>query len=273
MPSAGDTAAASSPAPPRGAFVYLTQVRHSSYGRDSLGMLRGSLSSLVEHYLKNHRDDVLLLHTGDFDAPRLQASVLDAFAEDKLPIRFVRLDEARYFSLPSWLNATARSERSVAQKANFPKALRPEHWKQYPYFSVGYRNMIRFFTTRLWDFAHELGYDWVARMDEESRLLLTPPELERWSACIITRLLLTRVRVPAATAHPFERTSSPASRGATSSTPTARSPSNRVPPGSTSSNSCARIFSRLIGSQSGFSTAASVRKMLPILPMPFPTAP
>ena len=36
-------------AQPRGAIVYLTQVKHSSYGRDSLAELRASLRSLVDN--------------------------------------------------------------------------------------------------------------------------------------------------------------------------------------------------------------------------------
>lgn len=88
-------------APPKGAIVYLTQVRHSSYeGRDSLKLLRESLDSLARHYLHRHRDDVLLLHNGDFDEP-LQASVKAPFGD--LPIKFVLIDD-KYWSLPKWLN-------------------------------------------------------------------------------------------------------------------------------------------------------------------------
>ena len=94
------------PAPPRahGVIVYLTQVRHSTYAnKDSLGLLRGSLASLAKHYLEVHRDDTLLLHTGDFDEPSLQRLVLAPFTA--LPISFVRLPE-KYWSLPPWLNET-----------------------------------------------------------------------------------------------------------------------------------------------------------------------
>ena len=149
------------PAPPRahGVIVYLTQVRHSTYAnKDSLGLLRGSLASLAKHYLEVHRDDTLLLHTGDFDEPSLQRLVLAPFTA--LPISFVRLPE-KYWSLPPWLNETLGP---VAPQMRLGK------WVDYPFFSVGYRHMIRFYTIGLWDFCHERGYDWVMRLDEESRL-------------------------------------------------------------------------------------------------------
>lgn len=47
-----------------GVIVYLTQVRHSSYGRDSLFLLRRSVRLLFAHYNRRARDDVLFLHTG-----------------------------------------------------------------------------------------------------------------------------------------------------------------------------------------------------------------
>eukprot|EP00900_Chrysochromulina_parva_P007145 jgi/Chrpa1/16431/Chrysochromulina_OHIO_Genome00024991-RA len=152
----------------RGVIVYLTQVKHSSYGRDSLAELRQSLESLVNNYLRRHRDETLLLHTGKFNSPQLQELVLSPFSDEQpqLPISFMRL-ESRYLSLPPWVNATA--ERS-------PPCFSPttetclSTWRMYPKFSIGYRSMIRFLTIKLWDFASELGYEWVMRMDEESRL-------------------------------------------------------------------------------------------------------
>ena len=115
------------PAPPRahGVIVYLTQVRHSTYAnKDSLGLLRGSLASLAKHYLEVHRDDTLLLHTGDFDEPSLQRLVLAPFTA--LPISFVRLPE-KYWSLPPWLNETLGP---VAPQMRLGK------WVDNPFFSV-----------------------------------------------------------------------------------------------------------------------------------------
>ena len=88
---------------PRGVIVYLTQVKHASYRtRDSLGLLRTSLTTLVRNYLDEWRDDCLLLHNGDFDEAT-KASVLGPFRG--LPISF-RVIPDRYWHLPPWLNAS-----------------------------------------------------------------------------------------------------------------------------------------------------------------------
>ena len=68
-----------------GAIVYLAQKRHSSYGRDSIGLLTRSLRLLFENYNDAYRDDVLVFHEGDF-TPSDQASIIDGRA----PIRFGR---------------------------------------------------------------------------------------------------------------------------------------------------------------------------------------
>ena len=131
----------------RGAIVYLSQVRHSDYGRDSLAWLQRSLKLLFENYNERQRDDVLILHTGDFDEPT-QQRVLRPYPGR--PVRFHRLTE-HYWHLPANLKGSNVSEWKGAQ-------------------GVGYRHMIRLFTRMLWDLAAELGYDYVMRLDEESLL-------------------------------------------------------------------------------------------------------
>ena len=83
---------------PRGVIIYLAQVTHSSYGRDSLDLLKRSLRSLFTHYNNVQRDDVVILHQGDF-TPAIQASFLAEY-KDK-PVTFRLLDEQKYcFALP-----------------------------------------------------------------------------------------------------------------------------------------------------------------------------
>jgi hypothetical protein len=43
----------------------------------------------------------------------------------------------------------------------------PTTWVD-PKFSVGYRHMITFFATHVWEFAAAAGYEWVMRLDEDS---------------------------------------------------------------------------------------------------------
>jgi hypothetical protein len=131
----------------RGAIVYLSQVRHSDYGRDSLAWLQRSLKLLFKHYNERQRDDVLILHTGDFDEPTQQRVLRPYLGR---PVRFHRLTE-QYWHLPANLKGSNVSEWKGAQ-------------------GVGYRHMIRLFTRMLWDLAAELGYEYVMRLDEESLL-------------------------------------------------------------------------------------------------------
>ena len=103
-----------------GAIVYLAQKRHSSYGRDSIGLLTRSLRLLFENYNDAYRDDVLVFHEGEF-TPSDQASIIDGRA----PIRFARLP-TRYWSMPP----TLRINQST--------------WEQ-PRFTLGYRHMMRWY--------------------------------------------------------------------------------------------------------------------------------
>ena len=99
-----------------GVITYLAQDRHSSYGRDSLSMLRKSLVSLFEHYNKLAKDDVLFFHTGLNQS--VQQSVLPLC--DGARARFLQLEE-HHFRTPPGLPA-------------------PSTWKQ-GHYSAGYRHM------------------------------------------------------------------------------------------------------------------------------------
>ena len=124
---------------PRGAIIYLAQVRHASYGRDSLAYLELSLRHLFHYYNEQQRDDVIILHEGDFEADT-QARVLAPYAGH--PIRF-HLLTSKYWAMPVKLRNTNRST-----------------WEGYPHYSEGYRTMIRFFTVSLWNLMDDLGYEY-----------------------------------------------------------------------------------------------------------------
>ena len=131
----------------RGAIVYLSQVRHSSYGRSSLALLQRSLSLLFQNYNERQRDDVIIFHAGDF-TPSIQRRVLEPYPGR--PIRFHSLAGTEYWRVPAGLPP-------------------PSEWN-FRMYSVGYRHMIRFFTVGLWRLAASLGYSHVMRMDEDSML-------------------------------------------------------------------------------------------------------
>ena len=135
-----------------GVIVYLAQARHSSYGRDSLKLLRSSVASLAENYLSltNPKDDVLFLHFGE--VPAFEQRTLTAMCGETIRARF-SLVPRNYSTLPP--GVTTRG------------------WLHARKFSEGYRHMIRLYTIGLWHIVAAEGYEYVMRMDEDS-LILSP---------------------------------------------------------------------------------------------------
>lgn len=97
----------------RAAIVYLSQVRHASYGRDSLSLLGESLRLLHKNYNDRERHDCIIFHTGDFGMAE-QARVLAPLPDR--PIRF-ELVPPKYWRLPvdiaPFLSTSNRDEWSA----------------------------------------------------------------------------------------------------------------------------------------------------------------
>ena len=100
--------------PTRGVITYLAQERHSSYGRDSLGMLKQSVSALFRFYNRRFGDDVLFFHTGL--NVTLQQAVLGLCEGAHAQFHLLA---AHHFELP-------------------PRTPPPSKWKQAGQFSAGY---------------------------------------------------------------------------------------------------------------------------------------
>ena len=159
----------------KNAFVLLAQKKHSTYGRDSLGLLVKTLDLFRDNYLMVNQHytntDVFLFHTGDFDDADL------VFLEDRLLsqqpahhhsaagiLRIVNLNNTAYWSLPEFL-----------------KHDDPATWKGSEIYPLGYRHMCRWFGQQLWYFFQDLNkhhnnnekcqYRYIARLDEDSFLL------------------------------------------------------------------------------------------------------
>lgn len=147
----------------KAAIVYLVQVRHSTYGRDSLALLSDSLALLHRHYLDAFPHDCLLFHAPDDAAftSEVRKQILAPFAHRNHTISFREVPQ-QYWRIPEDIApATANTNRS--------------EWLGWPRFSLGYRHMIRWYTIGLWEYLERRGYDWVMRMDEDSRLLSPIP--------------------------------------------------------------------------------------------------
>lgn len=129
----------------KAAWVYLAQNTRSdaSYGVDRCGPLNRSLDLLHQNSLNNFPRPVIIFHEGDF-GPDDQAAITA-----KWPL--VQFREI-HFEMPSFLADDAIPERWAGQ------------------FSIGYRHMIRFYSSLiyplLWD-----EFDYYARMDDDSFLL------------------------------------------------------------------------------------------------------
>jgi alpha 1,2-mannosyltransferase len=141
------------------AIVYLAQKKHSSYGRDSYGLLQKSLHLLYQNYLKQfpHETSVFIFHEGDFHQPDLK------FLDSQLPIHgnlhFVNLTHTDYWQIPHWL-------------ANDD----PTKWRGFKRYSLGYRHMMRWYAIQIWNYFRNLNqqqgchYRYIMRLDEESFL-------------------------------------------------------------------------------------------------------
>lgn len=155
----------------KNALVFLAQKKHSTYGRDSLGLLIKTLDLFRDNYLSigNNRDnvDIFLFHTGDFgdaDLLFLEARLNLGVAEnnDKLRaiLRLVNLNNTAYWSLPELFKHDNQAM-----------------WKGSEIYPLGYRHMCRFFGMQLWHFFRDLNenggcrYRYIARLDEDSFIL------------------------------------------------------------------------------------------------------
>jgi hypothetical protein len=90
----------------KNAIVFLAQKKHSSYDRDSFGILLESLKLLNQNYLSlyNHLNntDVMIFHTNDFknDDMELMGSLLGPNFRSAL--LFVDLSNTTYWQRPLW---------------------------------------------------------------------------------------------------------------------------------------------------------------------------
>lgn len=147
----------------KNAIVYLAQKRHSTYDRDSYGILLDSLALVHKNYLSlntnKENTDVLIFHTADFDGEDLEL-LREKFGSDFLDlVTFVDLNGTKYWRRPSW-----------HENDN------PFQWYAYPLFSEGYRRMMHWFAIDIWRFFQDYGdetgcrYEFIMRFDEDSFL-------------------------------------------------------------------------------------------------------
>mmetsp|Transcript_31532 Transcript_31532/g.60076 ORF Transcript_31532/g.60076 Transcript_31532/m.60076 type:complete len:455 (+) Transcript_31532:141-1505(+) len=141
-------------------IVYLAQFgHHSSYGQQTDGVneitgtskLNHSLTTLYKNYVDDFPCDVIVFYSED-DSP--DPELLQELKKGRPRLRFEQL-EGQWWSLPPGLSMSTRRS-----------------WKL-PGFSVGYRNMIRWYSKLIWPYLDALGYTHVMRMDDDSYIYST----------------------------------------------------------------------------------------------------
>ena len=130
----------------RGAIVLLSQnKKHSSYNYQR--KMSQSLDTLYKYYNNAQGDDVWVMHEGDFDS-RAQ----NWYTSRYCGLQFYKLDGLNWEAYP-------------------PYFADPRTWQVQPNwepFSLGYRKMIRWYAIRLWHVMHDMGYEYVMRLDDDS---------------------------------------------------------------------------------------------------------
>tara|TARA_B100002052_G_scaffold8369_2_gene7079 strand:- start:507 stop:1514 length:1008 start_codon:yes stop_codon:yes gene_type:complete len=129
-----------------GAWFMLTQYgSHSSYGTGTAANRARALASFHEHYNVRFHDPLYI--------------VSDALPppDARPPYPYVRLHRLAPWTVPAHVAGNLSS------------------WAYPNKFSVGYRHMIRFFAIEIWALARALGLRWVARLDDDSRILSRVP--------------------------------------------------------------------------------------------------
>mmetsp|Transcript_4933 Transcript_4933/g.9395 ORF Transcript_4933/g.9395 Transcript_4933/m.9395 type:complete len:440 (-) Transcript_4933:184-1503(-) len=136
----------------KGVIVILGQNKpHKTYGRDSLAGLKKTVDLLYKNYNARERDDVLILHEGDFDEESQRQ-----FTAGRPELSFMHLKDENWEVYPESIRNDDRSTWNG-------------NWHD------GYRKMIRWYAVRIWPALKEKGYKWVCRFDDDSYLLSEIP--------------------------------------------------------------------------------------------------
>ena len=129
-------------------MVILAQNKvYEMYDRDSRSGLMKTIELFYRHYNNREHDDLIILHTGDFDQ-QSQNEVI----QDRQEITFLELSGENWEVYPPQIHNND-----------------PSKWRSHE--PVGYRLMIRFYFVRIWPLLKAKGYKWVMRLDDDSYLL------------------------------------------------------------------------------------------------------
>lgn len=132
-------------------YLAMNTKKDETYGRDSRSMLEKSLDSLYNYYNNKFKHDIIIFY--DKKAPFLEEDQID-IKKNRNEITF-RLLDGDLWSPPDCLE--------IKNNPNIKNWIAPQ-------FSLGYRNMMRWYGILIYKYLTDLGYEWYMRMDDDSLL-------------------------------------------------------------------------------------------------------
>ena len=132
-------------------YLAMNTKKDATYGRDSRSMLEKSLDTLYKCYNDQFKHDIIIFY--DNKAPFLDKDQME-IKKGRKEISF-RLLSGNLWSPPICDEIKRRPD--------------PKSWIA-PHFSVGYRNMMRWYGILIYKYLTDLGYEWYMRMDDDSLL-------------------------------------------------------------------------------------------------------
>jgi hypothetical protein len=132
-------------------YLAMNTKKDATYGRDSRSMLEKSLDSLYKCYNNQFKHDIIIFY--DNKAPFLD--------KDQIEIKKGR-NEISFKLLSGELWAPPYCDEIKRHPD-------PKTWVA-PHFSLGYRNMMRWYGILIYKYLTDMGYEWYMRMDDDSLL-------------------------------------------------------------------------------------------------------
>lgn len=132
-------------------YLAMNSPKDETYGRDSRSMLERSLDSLYEYYNNEFKHDIIIFYDNKF--PFLEKDQID-ITKGRNEIKF------------KLLNGDLWTPPNCEELINNPNI---KNWVD-PKFSIGYRNMMRWYGILIYKYLSELGYEYYMRMDDDSIL-------------------------------------------------------------------------------------------------------
>ena len=130
-------------------YLAMNTKKDLTYGRDSKSMLEKSLDFLYKNYNNQFKHDIIIFYDSKFPFNKTDQ---EEIKKGRNEITFMLINNDLWCP-PNCLEII-----------NNPN---PQNWVS-PTFSVGYRNMMRWFGILIYKFLTDLGYEWYMRLDDDS---------------------------------------------------------------------------------------------------------